>query len=231
MKFSNKMIGILGGASYPSTILYYETLNQLYHKKFKKNHSCPIVLYSIDYENIKSNYKNGWEVVSALLREELLQLISFNPSCIIIANNTLHKAFDLIKDELKTEIPFFLTIDLTKEYSIKNGYKNVLLLGTKFTMEDNYFKQPLIDAGINVSIPDEQERNMIQEIQVQLSSGNPVVENQLEYFKALNEKYAHLDAFILGCTEIPLIYNQLNTTINIIDTLKLQCDKAMSIFK
>lgn len=225
-----KKIGILGGTSYPSTILYYETLNKLYNQKFGAFHSCPILLYSIDYNEIKSNYNDGWDVIPQLLKKELQVLLDSNPSCVMIANNTLHKAFDLIKHELEINIPVFHIIELTKEYIINNNYKNVLLLGTKYTMESDFFKEPLIQADINVVIPDEEERTEIQKIQIQLSSGKPVTPESIAYFEKLNEKYSHLDAFILGCTEIPLLYKQMDSPVNLIDTLQIQCEKAMSIF-
>lgn len=225
-----KKIGILGGTSYPSTMLYYETLNKLYNTKFGDHHSCPIILYSIDYQDIKSKYNHDWENIPKLLENELRTLLSCNPYCIIIANNTLHKAFDVIKNNLNIEIPVFHIIELTKAYIHFKSYKNVLLLGTRFTMEDDYFKKPLIDSGINIIIPDDDERIKIQEIQTSVSAGNPVEKSQIEYFEMLNEKYADLDAFILGCTEIPVIYKHIGTKMNIIDTTILQCEKAMSIF-
>ncbi|PRD56729.1 aspartate/glutamate racemase family protein [Sphingobacterium gobiense] len=227
----NKKIGILGGTSYPSTLLYYETLNRLYHKKFGEYHSCPIILYSIDYNAIKSNYHDGWSIIPKLLKKELEILASFKPSCIIIANNTLHKAYDIIKDTLETGIPVLHIIDLTKQYIEKMGYNNVLLLGTKFTMEDSFFKQPLSDGGVNIVIPNEEERFKIQEIQTQVSSGS-FQDYHVDYFKnVINKKYAHLDAFILGCTEIPLIYKNIDTNINLINTLALQCEEAMFFFE
>lgn len=217
-------------ASYPSTTLYYETLNRLYQQKFGDHHSCPIVLYSIDYNNIKSNYHHGWDAIPELLKIELETLMSFKPSCVIIANNTLHKAYDLIKDTLETDISVLHIIDLAKQYILKMGFKDVLLLGTKFTMEDSFFKQPLMESGINIVVPNENERIKIQEIQAQVSSGS-FQDYHTDYFKdVINKKYSYLDGFILGCTEIPLIYRGIDTEINLIDTLNLQCEEAMTIF-
>ena len=227
----NKKIGILGGTSYPSTLLYYETLNRLYKKRFGGHHSCPILLYSIDYNAIKSNYHDGWAIIPQLLKKELEILIGFKPSCIIIANNTLHKAYDLIKDTLETDIPVLHIIELTKQYIKRMGYNDVLLLGTKFTMEDSYFKQPLVESGINIVTPNENEQLKIQEIQTQVSNG-AFQDHHMDYFKnVINKKYSHLDAFILGCTEIPLIYKEIDTPTNLVNTLALQCEEAMSLFE
>lgn len=109
-------------------------------------------------------------------------MLSFKPSCIIIANNTLHKAYDLIKDTLKTDIPVLHIIDLANKYILKMGFKNVLLLNTKFTMEDSFFKQPLIEIRVNIVIPNENGWMKIQEIQMQVSSGS-LQNYHIEYFK------------------------------------------------
>lgn len=140
------------------------------------------MLYSIDYNTIKSNYNHGWAVIPELLKTELEILLSFKPSCIIIANNTLHKAYDLIKDTLKTDIPVLHIIDLANKYILKMGFKNVLLLNTKFTMEDSFFKQPLIEIRVNIVIPNENGWMKIQEIQMQVSSGS-LQNYHIEYFK------------------------------------------------
>lgn len=224
-----KTIGLLGGVSYPSTTLYYETLNKLYHQRFGGFHSCPMILYNIDYHDIKSKYPGGWDVIPGMFKEELENLLNLNPSCLVIANNTLHKAFDLIKDQLDLKIPVIHIIDLTVDYVVDKGFQKVLLLGTKFTMEDDYFKKPLREKGIEVVIPDDSERDMIHKIQTQVSLGNLQPEH-IAYFETLNEKYSDLDAFILACTEIPLIYQHIQTDNNIIDNLKLQCEKAIEIF-
>ncbi len=146
-----KRIGILGGTSYPSTILYYETLNRLYNDKFRAFHSCPILLYSIDYHDIKSNYNDGWDVIPQLLKKELQVLLNADPSCVMIANNTLHKAFDLIKHELEINVPVFHIIELTKEYILDKKYKNVLLLGTRYTMESDFSKHLLLRLALMLS--------------------------------------------------------------------------------
>lgn len=97
-------------------------------------------------------------------------------------------------------------------------------------MEDSFFKQPLMESGINIVVPNENERIKIQEIQAQVSSGS-FQDYHTDYFKdVINKKYSYLDGFILGCTEIPLIYRGIDTEINLIDTLNLQCEEAMTIF-
>lgn len=105
----NRAIGLLGGTSYPSTITYYKRLNELYSAKLGGFHSCPLILYSIDYHKIKIRYSDqgSWNEISFLLKTYLDDLLSMNPACLIICNNTLHKAFDSIREELSLSIPIF----------------------------------------------------------------------------------------------------------------------------
>lgn len=221
-----KRIALLGGTSWPSTIEYYTELNQLINKELGGFHSCPMILYNIDYHEIKSNYADGWSQIPQLLKTEIENILKLNPDGLIICNNTLHKAFDLIKNEMKIQIPVFHIIDLTKAYILKQNWNRVLLLGTKFTMEDDFFKQPLIDANIQVEIPTLEERNEIQTIQTQLARG--IMKPEFEdYFQNLSDKYIDFDAFILGCTELPLAFQNVKSKPFLINTITLQCRKAV----
>lgn len=219
-------IALLGGTSWPSTIEYYTVLNQAVQSRLGGHHSCPMLLFNIDYHAIKACYPDGWDEIRVLLKTEIQNILSLNPGGLMICNNTLHKAFDLIKTDLDISVPVFHIIHLTRDFIIANGWKNVLLLGTKFTMEDNFFKQPLTDAGINIQTPSLEERNQIQTIQSQLAKGviNPEFE---DYFQSLTDKYADLDAFILGCTELPLAFKKVKSRPFLINTIQLQCDAAV----
>lgn len=221
-----KRIALLGGTSWPSTIEYYTELNQLINKQLGGHHSCPMILYNIDYHEIKSRYTNGWDEIPGLLKFEIENILRLHPEGLIICNNTLHKAFDLIRNELQISIPVFHIIDLTKEFILENNWKHVLLLGTRFTMEDGFFKQPLIEAGIEVEVPDLTERIEIQRIQTELAKGI-ITSEFVEYFQKLAGKYAGFDAFILACTELPLAFKLVSSKPVLINTITLQCRKAV----
>jgi aspartate racemase len=221
-----KRIALLGGTSWPSTIEYYTELNQQIQAKLGGFHSCPMLLYNIDYHEIKSRYSNGWNEIPGLLKAEIENILQLNPDGLIICNNTLHKAFDQIRDEMYIQIPVFHIIELTKTYILEQGWSRVLLLGTKFTMEDDFFKKPLEDAGIQVEIPDLTERIKIQEIQSQLAQGITHADFE-KYFQELTDKYADYDAFVLACTELPLAFQQVRSRPFLINTITLQCQKAM----
>lgn len=222
-----KKIGILGGTAYPSTALYYTLLNKMANEKWGGHHSCPIILYSIDYHNIKSKYANQWDEIPHLLKLEIENLLKLQPDCYLIANNTLHKAYDEIKHELLTNIPLSHSIELTKKHILDNEMKKVLLLGTPFTMEDDYFKSPLQKVGIEVIIPNKDQINKIGDFQAVLAKGNITDEMKI-FFAKLVQDYAHVDGIILGCTELPIVFNSLDVNTPIIDTMVLQCEDAFS---
>lgn len=221
-----KTIGLLGGTSYASTLLYYQRLNQMVNHRLGGYHSCPMLLYNIDYHAIKSLYPDGWDRIPALLKRELLTLLSLRPDALMICNNTLHKGFNLIRHELELSIPVFHVIDLTLTHLKSNQIHEVLLLGTRFTMEDDYFRTPLEEQGVQVKIPDVREREKIQQIQSRLSLGE-MKPDFINYFRQLSDKYHHLQAFILACTELPLVFSQLDLAPQLVDTIELQCQAAV----
>ncbi|TDE14626.1 aspartate/glutamate racemase family protein [Dyadobacter psychrotolerans] len=221
-----KRIALLGGTSWPSTLEYYTELNQRINQKLGGSHSCPMLLYNIDYHEIKSRYADGWAEIPLLLKTEIENILALNPDGLIICNNTLHKAFDQIKNEMQIQTPVFHVIDLTQEFILKNKWNRVLLLATKFTMEDDFFKKPLMDAGIEVAIPDPEERAAIQEIQTELAKG--IIKDEfISYFQTLADKYDDFDAFILACTELPLAFRNVTAKPVLINTIAVQCEKAI----
>ena len=221
-----KRIGLIGGTSWPSTIEYYRLLNQLTTEKLGGYHSANLMLYSIDYHEIKSNYTGGWDKIPGLLKKEIKTILTSPCDCLILCNNTLHKAFDIIQPELNLQIPFFHAVDLTGQFAVKKRLKKLLLLGTKFTMEDGFFSRKLEALGLEVTIPNEEERNHIQSIQTMLAQ-NSIKPEHIEYFRTFLSNYSHLDAVILACTELPLVVTSENSALPIINPIELQCNTAM----
>ncbi len=219
-----KLIGMLGGTSWPSTILPYRMLNEEVQRRLGPLHSARIALYSIDYQEIRSCYSSDWSGIPALLEREIRTLLSFSPDCWMIANNTLHKIYNEIADRLPATPRFFHAIDLVRDHIVDCGLHKVLLLGTRFTMEDGYYAEPLLAAGIEVAIPDEADRARVQAIQTQLADG--IVEDEFrEYFAELLQRHAAAgcEAVVLGCTELPLSITQDLSALKVIDPLALQC--------
>jgi aspartate racemase len=221
-----KMIGLLGGTSWPSTIEYYRILNQLAQEKLGGFHSANLVLRSIDYHDIKSCYNDGWDKIPLLLKKEIEACIRFAPDCLLICNNTLHKAFDQIESDLQLSIPVFHIVDAIGRFAQTQNLKHLLLLGTKFTMEDGFYQLRLEEQfNLIVETPNLQERIEIQAIQAQLARG--ILKQEFRsYFINLIRKYSAVDAVVLACTELPLAIHQSDVGVNVLNSIEYHCKEA-----
>lgn len=225
MHIPMKTIGLLGGTGWSSTIGYYTLLNQLVHARLGGYHSAKILLKSVDYHDLKSNYGNDLKA-SQLLEEELRVLIALRPDCIIICCNTLHKYYDMIKDNLGSDIPLMHAIDLVAQHASEHGYKKILFLATEFTMKDGFFTKKLENTGIEVVLPSHEERSVLKGIHAELVK-NHVTHEAREYCRKLLLQYNHLDAVVLGCTEYPLVIDATNSVLPILDPVCLQTSAAV----
>jgi aspartate racemase len=219
-------IGLLGGTGWSSTIGYYKLLNELVGERLGGFHSAKIILKSIDYHDIMSHYGKDHAKVAAILQQELEHLISLKPDCIIICCNSLHKYYDMIKGNLKSTIPVLHAVNLVADHLVATHKKRVLLLATKFTMEDGFFARILEGRGIEVTLPTLEERKRMQVIHGELMH-NVVTPVARDYFSSLIKKHQNLDAVILGCTEYPLVVDQTNSVLPIIDPVFLQATQAV----
>ncbi|MGE0206684.1 MAG: aspartate/glutamate racemase family protein [Candidatus Babeliales bacterium] len=225
-KNTMKTIGLLGGTGWSSTISYYSLLNEMVNQKLGGYHSAKIILKSIDYHDIMSNYGKDYTKIAELLHQELTELIGLKPDCIIICCNSLHKYYDIIKDSLKCPVPVFHAVDLVAQKCKQKQYKTVLLLATKFTMEDGFFAKVLENFGIAVLIPQKEERDQIDLIHKQLMNNKATDEAQT-YFQKLIESYTMADAVVLGCTEFPLVAKQETIKIPLLNPMELQVERAL----
>lgn len=220
-----KSIGLLGGTGWSSTIEYYKLLNEIVNEKLGGYHSANILLKSIDYHDIMTRYGGDPREITALLKTQVTGLLELKPHCFMICCNTLHKYYDLLKDELRPTIPMFHPIELTKQHIKQKKYKNVLFLATKFTMEDGFFSNSLKNESA-VIIPNQEERNQMKNIHEELMQNN-VTDNAKKYFYQLIKKYHEVDAVILACSEWRLVVHAENSPLPVVDTLDLQCRAAV----
>ncbi|MDP9126910.1 MAG: amino acid racemase [Pseudomonadota bacterium] len=223
-----RTIGILGGTSWPSTMAPYNMINAEVARRLGGHHSARIILYSIDYDPIKSLYHHGWDRIPALLKREIEFLARMKPDCLMIANNTLHKAFDLIETEMALPFPVFHAVRLTSQALTKAAPGKTLFLGTSFTMDDDFFKGALARDGVDIIIPDAAERIAIQKEQTALAQGESPVAARV-FFSELLRRYENqgCEAVVLACTELPLAIDPSLTQMTLIDPLALQCATAI----
>ncbi len=221
-----RLMGLLGGTSWPSTIEYYRVLNEMVHSRLGGFHSANLLLRSVDYHDIKSRYSDNWKEIPSLLQEALTDLDARGPDCILICNNTLHKAYDSVASQLNLSATVIHLVDSVGRAASKKGFKRLLLLATKLTMEDGFYAERLKEFGCEVSVPSLDERDKIQEIQSKLAAGQ-MDELFRSYFRELLSRYTEVDAVILGCTELPLAIGMAEATRPLLNPIELQCAEAI----
>lgn len=187
-----------------------------------------MIVYSLNYGDFKPHYHDGWDKIPAIFQGEFERLMACQPDCILMACNTLHKAYDIVAPKLKLPIPFFHAVHLTRDHLAAQGLKKILFLGTRFTMEDDYFMAPLRAAGIELVLPNADDRMRVGAYQTELAKGVFTPE-QTAYFSDLCNRAMQdgCRAVILACTELPLAINKNMTALPIVDPLILQCNSAV----
>lgn len=221
-----KTIGLLGGTGWSSTIVYYKRMNELVASRMGGYNSAKILLRSVNYQEIMSHYGKDDMLIADILKRELQALIDMSPDCIVICCNSLHKFYDMVKHELRSSIPVMHAVELVAENMLQTDRKTALLLATKFTMEDGFFAKILEAKGMNILVPNDEEREQMKVIHDELMQ-NAVTQNSKDYFASLILKYNMADSVILGCTEYPLIVTKDNSCLPIIDPVELQVIAAV----
>lgn len=222
-----KTIGLIGGMSWESTVSYYQIINERIKEKLGGLHSASLLLYSVDFAEIEKYQSNGeWEKSAELLGKAALNLQKAGADFIAICTNTMHKVAPQIQE--KIVIPIIHIADATADVLIDAGIQTVALLGTRYTMTEDFYKEKLIARGIEVLIPDTEEIETVnQVIYEELCQGiisKASKETYLQIIEHLREKGAQ--GVILGCTEIGLLIHQEDTTLPVFDTTLIHAEKA-----
>jgi len=224
-----KTIGLLGGMSWESTIGYYREINEGVKKSLGGLHSAKIVLYSVDFEPIEQlQHKGDWEGTADILSEAALKVQAAGADLLVICTNTMHKVAPDIEKAI--HIPILHIADATAEVLVDKGIKTVGLLGTAFTMEQDFYKGRLIQKhGLEVVVPNEPDRKIVHNVIYQeLCLGRMIESSKIEYLRII-KRLANQGAegVILGCTEIGLLVNQRDTDIELFDTTAIHAEKAV----
>lgn len=223
-----RTIGLLGGMSWESTQLYYQLINTQIRERLGGLHSAKVILYSVDFAEIEQlQHQGDWDATSVLLCDAAKSLELAGAGIILICTNTMH----LVADDVKAavNIPLLNITEVTGS-AIKNmGYNSTLLLGTKFTMEADFYTQALQQHGLSVSIPRSAEREMLHQV-IYTELCNGVVNNaSKEKFVRCIEEFASqgVESVILGCTEIGLLVSEKDVSIPVFDTTVLHATAAV----
>jgi aspartate racemase len=224
-----KKLGLIGGMSWESTAEYYRIINQIVNKELGGSHSCDCFIYSFDFGEIdKLQHAGKWEELAALLADIGVTLEQAGAQIILLCTNTMHLLSDTIENNLS--IPFLHIVDVIGQEITRRKLKKVGLLGTKFTMEKEFYKERLLHSfGIEVIIPDPEERNLIHEvIYHELVQGEISNKSRDQFIRIVDRLGASgAEGVILGCTEIPLIINQEDCTIPLFDSTHIHATAAV----
>lgn len=224
-----KTIGLIGGMSWESTLEYYRILNQTVKAKLGGLHSAKCLMYSVDFQEIETlQHEDKWEELTESMIDAAQRLKKGGAEFIVICTNTMHKMADDI--EKKVGIKVLHIAEATGKKVIEKGMKKVGLLGTKFTMEGDFYKKVLNEKyNIDVVIPDEQDRETIHDIIYnELCKGEINQVSKERYKKVINNLTAKgAEGVILGCTEIPLLIKQEDVNIEVFDTTTIHAISAV----
>jgi len=224
-----KTIGLLGGMSWESSLEYYRIINEEIKIRLSGLHSAKVILNSVDFAEIEALQSKGdWNSIGEHLAQDAVNIEKAGADFLLICTNTMHKVMPII--ESKINIPILHIADATAEVMKKDGIKTVGLLGTAFTMEQDFYKDRLSEKfGLNVITPDTPDRQIIHNvIYKELCLGIIKDSSKNEYLRIIDKlKEKGAEAVILGCTEIGILIRQTDTDMKLYDTTLIHARKAI----
>ncbi|EJA6849501.1 TPA: aspartate/glutamate racemase family protein [Clostridioides difficile] len=222
-----KTIGLIGGMSWESTITYYQVINTVIKERLGGLHSSKCILYSVDFQEIEECQSSGnWEKSAKILADAAIKLQEAGADFIVICTNTMHRVSDKIQESI--HIPLLHIADVTATVLREKEIKKVALLGTKYTMEQDFYKNVIINNGIEVLIPNEEDRIIVNDTIFNELCLGIISESSKKAFLSIIDKLGKqgAEAVILGCTEIGLLIKQNDTSIPLFDTTVIHAIEA-----
>ncbi|AMC10327.1 aspartate racemase [Lutibacter profundi] len=224
-----KTIGLIGGMSWESSAVYYEYINKKVRTLKGGFHSCKNIMISVDFAEIeKLQHENNWKTLNKLMVNAAKQLELAGADIVVLCTNTMHLcSSEIIKN---ISIPFFHIAEATGKEIAQKGIKKVALIGTKFTMEKDFYKGFLTNHfKIEVIIPTVKERQLIHDIIYNELVVGKIKNKSRDIYKTIiyNLEKRGAEGVILGCTEIPLLISNTDVNIPTFNTTKIHAEKAV----
>jgi len=224
-----KTIGLIGGLSWESSIEYYRIINQACQKQLGGAHSAECMMFSFDFAEIEALQVAGdWETATQRMIQAARQLEQGGAGCIVICSNTMHRMADAV--QAAVNLPLIHIADATAEAIVADGFRNIALLGTRFTMEQDFYKGRMMDRfGLNILTPDDAARARVHRIIYdELVRGEIRESSRLQYQAVIEDlRLAGAEAVILGCTEIGLLIEPQHSPVPSFDTTWLHARAAV----
>jgi aspartate racemase len=224
----HKKIGIIGGLSPESTVSYYLHITRTYVERYGDYGYPEILIYSVNLENYHSwRTENRWDLVAEHLVVAAKSLQKAGADFGLIATNTMHKVFDLVQNAVS--LPLIHLIDVTALKAQEMGLKKLGLLGTQYTMSDGFYQEKISRFGLRAIVPHSEDQKIIHKIIVdELVQGKLLEDSRLEYIRVINELTSKgAEGVILGCTEIPLLIKQNDSSVPLLDTAIIHAEAAL----
>jgi aspartate racemase len=226
-----KTIGLLGGMSWESTVSYYQIVNRAVGAELGGLHSARILLYSVDFEQIERlQHADRWDEAGSRLAEAAVVLEGAGADFLVLCTNTMHRVAPAI--EARVRIPLLHIADPTAQAIRASGFSNVALLGTRFTMEQDFYRGRLErEFDLEVQVPDSSSREMIHRVIYQELCRGVLSESSREELRRVVSDLVRIGAqgVILGCTEIGLLLRPQDVSVPLFDTALLHAEAAASL--
>lgn len=225
-----KTIGLLGGMSWESTIPYYQIINETVRDRLGGLHSAKIVLYSVEFDEIERCQSSGdWEKSGEILGKAAQGLEAAGADFLLICTNTMHKVAPQIASMVR--IPIVHIADATADELEKNRIRRVGLLGTKYTMTQDFYKRRLLNRGIDVVIPDEADIEVVNDVIFRELCVGEIKESSRREFQRIIDRLKEKGAegVVLGCTEIGLLIHQPDSSLPLFDTTRIHAKRAAEL--
>ena len=224
-----KTIGMLGGMSWQSTSLYYRTINEETKRLRGGLHSAPIVLVSVDFQEIEVlQHQDDWATCAAVLADSATRIEAGGADFLLICTNTMHRVAPEI--ERAIGIPLLHIADATAARIKAAGIERIGLLGTRFTMEQDFYRGRLEQHGIDVLVPPQADRETVHRvIYEELCMGDVRDGSREEFLRIINDLANEgAEGVIEGCTEIVMLVQQQHTDVPLFDTTEIHCHEAVA---
>ena len=225
-----KTIGMIGGMSWESTLVYYRIINETVRDRLGGFHSAKSILYSVDFAEIEALQHAGrWDAAQTILVEAAQALVRAGADLVIVCTNTMHKLADPVAASLA--VPLLHIVDPTAEAVLAAGMNSVALLGTRFTMEEDFYRMRLEDRyGLRVLIPDAVQRQTVHDIIYTALCMGRVREPSRQAYDRVIEDLVERGAqgVILGCTEIGLLVRADRCPVPVFDTAHIHAEAAVN---
>ena len=223
-----RTLGIIGGMSWESTESYYRLINEGIKAELGNLHSADLLIHSVDFAPIGELQAQGaWDEMGAILANSGKRLQAAGAQGLLIATNTMHKVIDDV--QAATNLPIIHIADATAKAIQAQGLTKIALLGTQFTMTQDFYKQRLIDVGLQVLIPENDARAEVHRIIYDELCQGQFLDSSRQYYSQVIKDLANKGAegVILGCTEIGLLIQQADSPIAVFDTTAIHAAAAV----